>query len=226
MRGSRRSAELPTGGGRGRPRAKAETAAGQPTGRQRLVRRLWPPRVTRAQLIVALLLFVLGLGLADPGALDQRQQRAARRPAGGPGADPRRAGRPYAASRGREAAAGGPAHASWRTAPTRPRRPASRPRQKERATRRAGGHGGRAGPGHHDDDQRHRGRRSRRTCCWTRSRNCARPGPRRSRSNGVRVVADTYFTDCRRRSRGRRAQDRPQPYVSRSSASRRIWSRR
>ncbi len=34
------------------------------TGRQRLKAALWPPRVTRAQLIVALLLFVLGLGLA------------------------------------------------------------------------------------------------------------------------------------------------------------------
>ncbi|WP_189826385.1 DUF881 domain-containing protein [Streptomyces finlayi] len=34
------------------------------TGRQRLVAGLWPPRVTRAQLIVALLLFGLGLGLA------------------------------------------------------------------------------------------------------------------------------------------------------------------
>ncbi|HEY3480426.1 MAG TPA: DUF881 domain-containing protein, partial [Streptomyces sp.] len=34
------------------------------TGRQRLVAGLWPPRVSRAQLIVALLLFVLGLGLA------------------------------------------------------------------------------------------------------------------------------------------------------------------
>ncbi|BAU81832.1 division initiation protein [Streptomyces laurentii] len=33
-------------------------------GRQRLVAALWPPRVTRAQLVVALLLFVLGLGLA------------------------------------------------------------------------------------------------------------------------------------------------------------------
>ncbi|MFE0136696.1 DUF881 domain-containing protein [Streptomyces sp. NPDC059037] len=33
-------------------------------GRQRLVEALWPPRVTRPQLIVALLLFVLGLGLA------------------------------------------------------------------------------------------------------------------------------------------------------------------
>ncbi|WP_243879075.1 DUF881 domain-containing protein [Streptomyces sp. KS 21] len=34
------------------------------TGRQRLAEGLWPPRVSRAQLIVALLLFVLGLGLA------------------------------------------------------------------------------------------------------------------------------------------------------------------
>ncbi|MCZ9338055.1 hypothetical protein NGM37_09725, partial [Streptomyces sp. TRM76130] len=32
--------------------------------RQRLVQGLWPPRVTRAQLIVALLLFGLGFGLA------------------------------------------------------------------------------------------------------------------------------------------------------------------
>ncbi|MEU7605224.1 DUF881 domain-containing protein [Streptomyces sp. NPDC041003] len=41
-------------------------AADQPeeTGRQRLAAGLWPPRVSRAQLIVALLLFVLGLGLA------------------------------------------------------------------------------------------------------------------------------------------------------------------
>ncbi|MGW7367920.1 DUF881 domain-containing protein [Streptomyces sp. NPDC054841] len=36
----------------------------QLTGRRRLVASLWPPRVTRAQLIVAVLLFVLGLGLA------------------------------------------------------------------------------------------------------------------------------------------------------------------
>ncbi|GHF75150.1 hypothetical protein GCM10010218_65210 [Streptomyces mashuensis] len=40
-------------------------AASEPlTGRQRLAKGLWPPRLTRAQLIVALLLFVLGLGLA------------------------------------------------------------------------------------------------------------------------------------------------------------------
>ncbi|MET9432039.1 DUF881 domain-containing protein [Streptomyces sp. NPDC003036] len=47
----------------------AESGPGGPaepemTGRQRLVAGLWPPRVTRAQLIVAVLLFVLGLGLA------------------------------------------------------------------------------------------------------------------------------------------------------------------
>ncbi|MBR7675311.1 DUF881 domain-containing protein [Streptomyces sp. NPDC054796] len=34
------------------------------SGRQRLAKAVWPPRVSRAQLIVALLLFVLGLGLA------------------------------------------------------------------------------------------------------------------------------------------------------------------
>ncbi|MGW2247081.1 DUF881 domain-containing protein [Streptomyces hirsutus] len=34
------------------------------SGRQRLVNGLWPPRITRAQLIVALLLFGLGFGLA------------------------------------------------------------------------------------------------------------------------------------------------------------------
>ncbi|WP_280920765.1 DUF881 domain-containing protein [Streptomyces sp. SPB4] len=36
----------------------------QQSGRQRLAAGLWPPRISRAQLIVALLLFVLGLGLA------------------------------------------------------------------------------------------------------------------------------------------------------------------
>ncbi|MFE0513422.1 DUF881 domain-containing protein [Streptomyces sp. NPDC058964] len=34
------------------------------TGRQRLLKGLWPPRITRAQLIVAVLLFGLGFGLA------------------------------------------------------------------------------------------------------------------------------------------------------------------
>ncbi|MFG2574312.1 DUF881 domain-containing protein [Streptomyces sp. NPDC048481] len=42
----------------------AEPAEAALTGRQRLVQGLWPPRVTRAQLIVALLLFGLGFGLA------------------------------------------------------------------------------------------------------------------------------------------------------------------
>ncbi|GAA2639241.1 DUF881 domain-containing protein [Streptomyces axinellae] len=45
--------------------ARAEPApAPESSGRRRLVQALWPPRVTRAQLIVAVLLFVLGLGLA------------------------------------------------------------------------------------------------------------------------------------------------------------------
>ncbi|MBF6055324.1 DUF881 domain-containing protein [Streptomyces eurocidicus] len=42
----------------------APPAAPPLTGRQRLVNGLWPPRVTRAQLTVAVLLCVLGLGLA------------------------------------------------------------------------------------------------------------------------------------------------------------------
>ncbi|MFE7288391.1 DUF881 domain-containing protein [Streptomyces noursei] len=44
--------------------AGEEDAAARTTGRQRLRASLWPPRLTRAQLIVALLLFILGLGLA------------------------------------------------------------------------------------------------------------------------------------------------------------------
>ncbi|MFF0087148.1 DUF881 domain-containing protein [Streptomyces canus] len=48
------------------PSEEAETTASEPglTGRQRLVNGLWPPRATRAQLIVAVLLFGLGFGLA------------------------------------------------------------------------------------------------------------------------------------------------------------------
>ncbi|MFD9356079.1 DUF881 domain-containing protein [Streptomyces sp. NPDC060031] len=48
------------------PPKDAPPPAGEPaqTGRQRLAAGLWPPRVSRAQLIVAVLLFVLGLGLA------------------------------------------------------------------------------------------------------------------------------------------------------------------
>ncbi|MEE1755525.1 DUF881 domain-containing protein [Streptomyces sp. SP18CS02] len=48
------------------PGTASEEAAEPPeqSGRQRLVAGLWPPRITRAQLIVAVLLFGLGLGLA------------------------------------------------------------------------------------------------------------------------------------------------------------------
>ncbi|MFH8658666.1 DUF881 domain-containing protein [Streptomyces afghaniensis] len=49
------------------PEPESQAAPGpepQLTGRQRLVKGLWPPRVSRAQLIVALLLFGLGFGLA------------------------------------------------------------------------------------------------------------------------------------------------------------------
>ncbi|MFJ8568265.1 DUF881 domain-containing protein [Streptomyces sp. NPDC093514] len=44
--------------------ADGPPAPPEESGRQRLAAGLWPPRVSRAQLIVALLLFVLGLGLA------------------------------------------------------------------------------------------------------------------------------------------------------------------
>ncbi|MGV9340693.1 DUF881 domain-containing protein [Streptomyces sp. NPDC003688] len=46
------------------PEERSEAAEPLPTGRQRLAAGLWPPRLTRAQLIVALLLFGLGFGLA------------------------------------------------------------------------------------------------------------------------------------------------------------------
>ncbi|MFF5900746.1 DUF881 domain-containing protein [Streptomyces argenteolus] len=46
------------------PPAPAPPPSPGVSGRQRLRAGLWPPRVSRAQLIVALLLFVLGLGLA------------------------------------------------------------------------------------------------------------------------------------------------------------------
>ncbi|MFF7893437.1 DUF881 domain-containing protein [Streptomyces sp. NPDC007907] len=63
---------LPTAGeARARPEPEPERAPEpQPdaeprlTGRQRLAQGVWPPRVTRAQLIVAVLLFGLGFGLA------------------------------------------------------------------------------------------------------------------------------------------------------------------
>ncbi|MEV0786617.1 DUF881 domain-containing protein [Streptomyces sp. NPDC050423] len=51
-------------GGREQPGERPVDAPKELTGRQRLIAGLWPPRVTRAQLIVAVLLFVLGLGLA------------------------------------------------------------------------------------------------------------------------------------------------------------------
>ncbi|MEU3726046.1 DUF881 domain-containing protein [Streptomyces sp. NPDC031705] len=46
------------------PRQEPGPGGPEETGRQRLAAGLWPPRFSRAQLIVALLLFVLGLGLA------------------------------------------------------------------------------------------------------------------------------------------------------------------
>ncbi|WP_371679579.1 DUF881 domain-containing protein [Streptomyces sp. NBC_01276] len=46
------------------PRSGPGPGEPQESGRRRLAAGLWPPRVSRAQLIVALLLFVLGLGLA------------------------------------------------------------------------------------------------------------------------------------------------------------------
>jgi uncharacterized protein YlxW (UPF0749 family) len=48
------------------PEVVGETPEAKPrlTGRQRLVQGLWPPRASRAQLIVAVLLFGLGFGLA------------------------------------------------------------------------------------------------------------------------------------------------------------------
>ncbi|WNI33171.1 DUF881 domain-containing protein [Streptomyces sp. ITFR-6] len=51
-------------GGREQPGERPVDAPKELTGRQRLIAGIWPPRVTRAQLIVAVLLFVLGLGLA------------------------------------------------------------------------------------------------------------------------------------------------------------------
>ncbi|MEU1311103.1 DUF881 domain-containing protein [Streptomyces cinnamoneus] len=46
------------------PRKESAPTAAPLTGRQRLMNGLWPPRLTRAQLTVAVLLCVLGLGLA------------------------------------------------------------------------------------------------------------------------------------------------------------------
>jgi uncharacterized protein YlxW (UPF0749 family) len=55
--------EVPASGPEAEP-ARDETAEPQLTGRRRLIKGLWPPRLTRAQLIVAVLLFGLGFGLA------------------------------------------------------------------------------------------------------------------------------------------------------------------
>ncbi|MFB8217349.1 DUF881 domain-containing protein [Streptomyces anulatus] len=56
--------EQPEGGASAAPEAPATPPAPEVTGRQRLKAGLWPPRLSRAQLIVAVLLFGLGLGLA------------------------------------------------------------------------------------------------------------------------------------------------------------------
>jgi len=48
------------------------------TGRQRLMKGLWPPRLSRAQLIVALLLFGLGFGLAVQVASNSESDSALR----------------------------------------------------------------------------------------------------------------------------------------------------
>ncbi|MER6463138.1 DUF881 domain-containing protein [Streptomyces sp. NPDC001288] len=56
-------AEVPAVAREAGPTAEPAPEAGL-TGRRRLVQGLWPPRVSRAQLIVAVLLFGLGFGLA------------------------------------------------------------------------------------------------------------------------------------------------------------------
>ncbi|MFE2354552.1 DUF881 domain-containing protein [Streptomyces parvulus] len=53
-------------------------AQGGPTGRERLRKGLWPPRLTRAQLIVAVLLFGLGFGLAVQVASNSESDGALR----------------------------------------------------------------------------------------------------------------------------------------------------
>ncbi|MDB1089382.1 DUF881 domain-containing protein [Streptomyces sp. ACA25] len=65
-RAADRPAQRSVTGSAGEPGAAVPGAAQSPpvTGRAALLSGLWPPRVSRAQLIVALLLFVLGLGLA------------------------------------------------------------------------------------------------------------------------------------------------------------------
>ncbi|MEX3101126.1 MULTISPECIES: DUF881 domain-containing protein [unclassified Streptomyces] len=62
------------------PAREADESPARPevTGRQRLAQGLWPPRVTRAQLIVALLLFGLGFGLAVQVASNSDSDNALR----------------------------------------------------------------------------------------------------------------------------------------------------
>ncbi|MEU6512247.1 MULTISPECIES: DUF881 domain-containing protein [unclassified Streptomyces] len=60
------------------PGQAAERLQAPLTGRQRLVKGLWPPRFTRAQLIVALLLFGLGFGLAVQVASNSETDSALR----------------------------------------------------------------------------------------------------------------------------------------------------
>ncbi|MFH8883341.1 DUF881 domain-containing protein [Streptomyces californicus] len=54
----------PGGGAHAAPDGPPQPPVQEVTGRQRLKAGLWPPRLSRAQLIVAVLLFGLGLGLA------------------------------------------------------------------------------------------------------------------------------------------------------------------
>ncbi|WP_369166072.1 DUF881 domain-containing protein [Streptomyces sp. AFD10] len=56
--------EQPDGGSHAAPDGPPQPPVQEVTGRQRLKAGLWPPRLSRAQLIVAVLLFGLGLGLA------------------------------------------------------------------------------------------------------------------------------------------------------------------
>ncbi|MFH8803164.1 DUF881 domain-containing protein [Streptomyces sp. NPDC017936] len=58
--------------------APEEISEPELTGRQRLAKGLWPPRVTRAQLIVAVLLFGLGFGLAVQVASNSDSDNALR----------------------------------------------------------------------------------------------------------------------------------------------------
>ncbi|MCW8120709.1 MULTISPECIES: DUF881 domain-containing protein [Streptomyces violaceoruber group] len=71
---SRSPADDPAGGLPGAARGERNGV----TGRQRLLKGLWPPRLTRAQLIVALLLFGLGFGLAVQVASNSESDSALR----------------------------------------------------------------------------------------------------------------------------------------------------